>query len=554
MPNMQERMNLENRRRPFRTDRTGFTLLELLVVLGIITALSSLALSYVDNLHTGQRKDRTTQRLNELETLLHGDGQNAGVFLSDMGRLPIARELDTTNGQEKDVCTTDSTTGWITPSGKLLSELWDGDIFKFRYAIPGDETPRVPRPFLYYQGYDGDILSFLTEVNSDASVTLGEIHCPKVTLECGWKGPYLNVQAGKNYYDGFGNDFRVNADTGSGKIADLLWPRDTILEVGSFGENAEADKDYWLENPPEEEVEWHHRDDLRKLSETRIFATLVVRILVRNYSGGQMTWVTPQFYDEKFIPVFSTTETYTDAEVVRSDDSNTGEKGDLFRIIRSGMTATGGSLKRGNTFIDDHGNEWQWTPYTRKFTHLRAAVFSPAVEEKPTIIDGEDKKYTGIRVTTAQFAKWSETSGGTTITRSKWGMGDPAGMTPSAVFHKNDFFAWTVPPNHASGDLTLLYEEPALREVNGQNYPQHSPEPVVDGDTPGEVCFTRLTPGTRKLFVYAYLFNDLDGDGIKDAGEPYSQAVHSGIQTIELKPGVNFATIYLSENLDEFLP
>ncbi|MDO4583781.1 MAG: prepilin-type N-terminal cleavage/methylation domain-containing protein [Planctomycetia bacterium] len=544
---MVERRNLQNH------FRSGFTLIELLVVLGIITALSGLALSYVDNLNTSHRKDRTTQRLDELETLLHGDGQNPGTFLADMGRLPIARELNNTNGLEEDVCATDSVTGWIMPSGKLLSELWDGGIFKFPYAIPGDATLRVPRPFLYYRGYEGDILSFLTEVNSDASVTIGDWDCPKITLECGWKGPYLNVQPGKNYYDGFGNDFRVNVDTGSGEMADLLWPRDTILEVGSFGENAEADKDYWLENPTEEEVEWQHRDDLRKMSETRIFATLVVRILVRNYSGGQMTWVSPQFFEESFVPEYDATTTYTDADVVRSADSETGREGDLFRIVRSGMTTAGGTLKRGNAFIDDRGQEWQWTPCTRQFTHLRAAVFSPAVEEKPRIIENEDKKYTGMRVTTAQFAKWTETSGGVTVTRNEWGIGDSVAV-PGEVVHRSDFFAWTVPPNHASGDLTLLYEEPSTREVDGQDYPQHSPEPIAEGGTPGEVCFTRLTPGVRKLFVYGYLFNDLDSDGVKDAGEPYSQAVHSGIQTIELRPGVNFVTVYLSENLEEFLP
>ncbi|MDO4571272.1 MAG: type II secretion system protein [Planctomycetia bacterium] len=534
--------------------RAGFTLIELLVVLGIITALSGLALSYVDNLNTGQRKDRTTQRLDELETLLHGDGQNGGAFLSDMGRLPIARELSSTTGLEEDICTTDATTGWIMPSGKILSELWDGTIFKFPYAIPGDETPRVPRPFLYYRGYDGDIVAYLEEVKP-TTVTLVEDDYPKITLECGWKGPYLNVQPGKNYYDGFGNDFRVNVDTGRGQIADLLWPRDTVLEVGSFGENAEADRDYWLENPTEEEVEWQHRDDLRKLSETRIFATLVVRILVRNYSGGQMTWGTPQFYEDSYVPVYVATETYTDADVVRSTDSDTGNEGDLFRIVRGGMTTGGGTLKRGNALVDAHGNEWQWTPYTRKFSHLRAAVFSPAVDEKPSVtIDGEEKKYTGMRVTTAQFAKWSDSSGGTTVTRNAWGIGDPSGSVPSDVSCRNDFFAWVVPPNNASDDLSLLYEAPTTRAVDGQNYPQHSPEPVAEGETPGEVCFSRLTPGVRKLFVYGYLFNDLNGDGAKNADEPYSQAVHSGIQTIELKPGVNFVTIYLSEDINEFLP
>lgn len=570
---MVERMQPNDRFRP------GFTLIELLVVLGIITALSGLALSYVDHLNTSQRRDRTRQQLDDLEILLHGDGKNPGVFLSDMGRLPIAREMETNaDGEmaEVEVTKNASNSNTIVPTGKVLSELWDGDIFKYEYEILGKRVKRIPTPDLYYLGYNGEILTFLEEANG--TVNAVESDCPYVFLECGWKGPYLNVQAGKNYFDGFGNEFRVNASTVN-NLTELdveNWPENTILEVGSFGQNAEEDIDYSTEElttTVSGEIEWHNRDDLRTLSESRIFATLILRILVRDASGNTVTWLPPEWIETTSVPeIYNPSGSYVPGAVVRPLPSYTEGEGeeasthstlgdcqesDLFLCVRQGeiLGEAHPTWSRNTTVMDDSGNQWQWLPHTRKCTHLRAAVFSPAVETK--IFSG-DKKRTGIRATTALYPCDDTESTGT---RKIWAIDVDDLIT--AEDRTTDFFMWYDPtkatPRIRQQALRVIENEPEVEggevttEISGFTYAGDlangiSPTIMVSGYAPGEVCFTRLTPGVRKFFVYMYLHADDNSDNVIDEKE-ISQAVHSGVQTVELKPGVNFATVYLTETI-----
>jgi hypothetical protein len=60
----------------------------------------------------------------------------------------------------------------------------------------------------------------------------------------------------------------------------------------------------------------------------------------------------------------------------------------------------------------------------------------------------------------------------------------------------------------------------------------------------GEFSFTGLTPGTRKLLVYGGLIHN-PGSGVEQ-----TNCWSSGLQTIELKPGGNVVTVYLTEELN----
>ncbi|MDR2438044.1 MAG: hypothetical protein LBE12_01565, partial [Planctomycetaceae bacterium] len=61
--------------------------------------------------------------------------------------------------------------------------------------------------------------------------------------------------------------------------------------------------------------------------------------------------------------------------------------------------------------------------------------------------------------------------------------------------------------------------------------------------------FHNLTPGIRKIFAYGYVkITEQNENGNESEKTPYSNARHSHVQTIELKPGENFITIYLHES------
>ncbi len=65
---------------------------------------------------------------------------------------------------------------------------------------------------------------------------------------------------------------------------------------------------------------------------------------------------------------------------------------------------------------------------------------------------------------------------------------------------------------------------------------------VSAGSAISEVTLSGLPPGTRKWLVYGYYRTDADPPAIFNAHS-------SGLQTIELNPGVNHLTVYLNQPL-----
>jgi prepilin-type N-terminal cleavage/methylation domain-containing protein len=179
--------------------RRGLTLLELVVVLAILAALTTVAAVATDNVISQGRFDLTQKTLENVRRSVIGpDGTDAAAssealagFVADTGRLPLAVGSD--------------------PSTQL-AELWS--------------NPAGLEPF------------GIKTSPSD----------PEVSLTCGWRGPYLRLPVGsESLVDGWGNPFEVMTFDGSEFIdaADGL----PIYGIGSLGADG-AVGSLGLDGPP----------------------------------------------------------------------------------------------------------------------------------------------------------------------------------------------------------------------------------------------------------------------------------------------------------------
>ena len=75
--------------------KKGMTLIELVIVLGILAAIASYALSSMDTLTDRTRYDTTVRTMNQLQTAIVGKNAEVSRFVNDMGRLPIVRSKKT---------------------------------------------------------------------------------------------------------------------------------------------------------------------------------------------------------------------------------------------------------------------------------------------------------------------------------------------------------------------------------------------------------------------------------------------------------------------------
>lgn len=154
-----------------RSSRSAFTLLELVVVLGILAVVTVVAVRSVDGLGNERLYAASIQQQDDLRASVLGaptdtapDGTSAVKgFVADMGRLPKTR-----GGAELD-----------------LSELWEnsGPVYGLR---PADEPHGV----------------------------LGDIQDPEVFVPGGWRGPYVRFPLGQNpnLIDAWGNRIVSFAD------------------------------------------------------------------------------------------------------------------------------------------------------------------------------------------------------------------------------------------------------------------------------------------------------------------------------------------------------
>lgn len=154
--------------------QSGFTLLELVVVLMILAVLTTLATRVLDQVQDQHRYDASQRGLRDIDIAVLGDADERAAdgtrvmtgFVADMGRLPRAVEL--------------------IPNGPLtLRELW----------APLSAPPFDARPATAANG--------VPDPHQDA----------EVLVPGGWRGPYFRLPIGANeLLDGWGNPYNSPID------------------------------------------------------------------------------------------------------------------------------------------------------------------------------------------------------------------------------------------------------------------------------------------------------------------------------------------------------
>jgi prepilin-type N-terminal cleavage/methylation domain-containing protein len=168
--------------------KKAFTLVELVVVLAIIAALTHLAVKAAWRFRDKELAKAADRQLEDIRDSIYkrsADGRSEG-FLADMGRLP---RLD----------------------GGTLSELWkmptNALAYAVRRAVAPNLCPNTPE-------------------------------APNVFVPTGWRGAYLRLPAGKSrLYDPWGNPVEAADDAGFVRVAES---NGFAVAVSHFGPGAKA--------------------------------------------------------------------------------------------------------------------------------------------------------------------------------------------------------------------------------------------------------------------------------------------------------------------------
>ncbi|MEM6470308.1 MAG: hypothetical protein AAF802_12200 [Planctomycetota bacterium] len=157
------------------TSRCGLTLLELVIVLVVLTALTGIAVQSLEPLADQSRYEATQLTLQNAEQailsrdILNGQLSFSG-FVADIGRLPFAREIDIAGDVTLELA---------------ARELWTND-------LNGDSAADIVN--YSFASYDDPF--------TDSTVRGGDINIP---VAAGWRGPYLLFPPGSaELKDGYG--------------------------------------------------------------------------------------------------------------------------------------------------------------------------------------------------------------------------------------------------------------------------------------------------------------------------------------------------------------
>lgn len=217
-----------------RAHRAGFTLVEVLLVLLLLSSLALVTVLFVDNADDQVRFEQTRSRLEQIRRAIVGDTSRTlngepviSGFVADMGRLPenLSELIEAPQGSE-----------W-----KALD--FDKDVLS---GVTG----------MLYGGWRGPYLDGIQE--SDVAGVSGV----RATLRDGW-GNLSQKETEGEKDDNFGWLFQLTKKDDPGKLADLTEPEKTdnpleaksllLQSLGSDGETGSGDPEntYQADYPPE---------------------------------------------------------------------------------------------------------------------------------------------------------------------------------------------------------------------------------------------------------------------------------------------------------------
>lgn len=230
--------------------RSGFTLIELVVVLVVMAVLTHLAVREISQVRAAQLRkvaDKQLETLRECVWHVSQFGDPEG-FLSDMGRLP--RLVSQTNSQGTSVGT--------------LSELW--------------RRPASARPFALLSAANSSLYVHGANASSLASMGAG------VLVPTGWRGPYLRMPFGKDrLFDPWGNAIESVDEAGFTRI---VVSNGFASAVSHLGSDARPDDKFAPGSVAAGDM------TLSLLPEGGATSRLVLRAEVTNGStfAGEITW------------------------------------------------------------------------------------------------------------------------------------------------------------------------------------------------------------------------------------------------------------------------
>ncbi|RMG60451.1 MAG: prepilin-type N-terminal cleavage/methylation domain-containing protein [Deltaproteobacteria bacterium] len=133
-----------------REKRRGFTLLEVVIIVAIISIIASVAVPYAYKMINQQRRSSTMEEMEALYTALYGDpSRGTGGYVGDMGILPPGNDLRALTQRRYDGVTQPAGTtdtygvryGWFGP---YINSGFDQDSFRkdewgvfYRFGDPG---------------------------------------------------------------------------------------------------------------------------------------------------------------------------------------------------------------------------------------------------------------------------------------------------------------------------------------------------------------------------------------------------------------------------------
>ena len=534
------------------------TLIELLIVLGLMAAIASVALTTLDSMGDRTRMDTTRNRLDMIERAIVGDGLEPGRFISDMGRLPVVHLYPDPSGSNQ------------IGEGQGLIELWDD--LERRYIGP------VPTAdILGFEPGAGGIESIFTNSMCSDLAGGGTPQPPsdptgmtalfgtgvEVNTLGGWSGPYLQI-GGNKLFDGFGNAFAITQrkppldpelQTGSftppvvwEKVDDAailaidertpaqspgIYSSAELTGIASYGR--EPVGDWTTSDDPDP---WEEQDAFRFVGGDKSKATLVVTFRAKSSYPSSGAWVSPAPRSTSIstwtkLDGSSNPQPYAQSQIVRAgpqtpssgppydvDHSHGSQADDLFICTNvSGTGASNTSIVWSRTGIVDNnydpvaptdGATWQYLPSCEYMNRMRVVLFMPYADPN---YDVSSLPPLRMRVVTA----WSEHNAGV------WTQ-ECADSESSSTTGVGGYCLEPINPNATGFDPTTDWDS---RRVIYEWTDLHS------------ATLHNLPPGIRRFYAYGYYE---DGSNILNAHS-------SGLQTIELKPGVNHITVYLNEPL-----